>query len=61
LSARASNLRAQTGAAYGIRVAKNAPAGKHDVELLLELTNFHVAPEKNLVVSVPLTIEVAAN
>jgi 3',5'-nucleoside bisphosphate phosphatase len=40
-------------------VAKNAPVGKQQVELEMEVTNFHVAPGKNLVVRLPLTIEIA--
>jgi len=34
----------------------SAPEGAHDVEVELEITNFHVAPGKNLIVRIPLKI-----
>jgi hypothetical protein len=37
-------------------IAQAAPAGTHDVQLDVEITNMHVAPGRNLVVKVPLTI-----
>jgi 3',5'-nucleoside bisphosphate phosphatase len=36
----------------------NAPPGTHKFDLDLEITNFHVAPGRNLIVSVPLEITV---
>ncbi len=42
-----------------ISVTKKAPEGRHQVDLEFEVTNFHVAPDKNLVVRLPLTISVS--
>lgn len=33
-----------------------APAGEHSVELELEVSNLHVGPERNLIVTLPLTV-----
>ncbi len=44
-----------------VSITKDAPAGRQKVEVDLELTNFHVAPGKNLQVRLPLVIEVPAN
>ncbi len=45
--------------AGALSLTKNAPPGRQKVELELEVTNFHIAPGKNLIVRLPLTIEVA--
>ena len=37
-----------------------APAGTHKVELQLEISNLHVAPDRNLIVTVPLTIQIGS-
>ena len=39
--------------------ARDATAGRRQAELELELLNFHPAPGSNLVVRVPLTLDVA--
>ena len=41
-----------------VRYVPDAPFGTHAIEVELELTNFHVAPGRNLVVRVPLNVEV---
>lgn len=38
--------------------SRQAPSGRHSVEIELELTNFHVAPDRNLQVRLPLVVEV---
>jgi hypothetical protein len=45
------------GAALGI--TRQAPAGRQNVEIELELTNLHVAPGQNLQVRLPLVIDVS--
>jgi hypothetical protein len=40
-------------------VLASAPEGEHRVELQLEVLNLHVGPGRNLVVNVPLTIQIA--
>jgi hypothetical protein len=39
-------------------VTGEAPAGEHRVEVGLEITNLHTAPNRNLMVTLPLTIVV---
>jgi hypothetical protein len=41
-----------------VYTAKDAPTGEQRVELELEVMNFHTAPDKNLVVRLPIQIEV---
>jgi hypothetical protein len=43
----------------GVSAAKDAPAGEHQVEVMLEIANLHVAPGKALTVSLPLHVQVA--
>ncbi len=40
-------------------VTAEAPAGEHRVEVQLEVVNFHVAPGRNLTISLPLTVQIA--
>jgi hypothetical protein len=40
----------------GLRAADSAPLGTQEIELDLEITNFHVAPGKNLTVRLPLSV-----
>jgi hypothetical protein len=40
----------------GFRAAENAPLGTQEIEIDLEITNFHVAPGKNLTVRLPLSL-----
>jgi len=42
-----------------VRIGKEAPAGQHQIELGLEITNIHTGPGRNLRVQVPLRVEVA--
>jgi hypothetical protein len=44
-----------------VSIARDAPAGRHEVAVELELTNFHVAPGQNLQVKLPLVVEVPGN
>ncbi|MGE5569191.1 MAG: PHP domain-containing protein [Rhodospirillales bacterium] len=44
-----------------ISASRQAPAGRHNVEIELEMTNFHVAPDRNLQVRLPLVVEVKPN
>jgi len=52
-------LKEEKALGVAIRVGKEAPAGSHQIELGLEITNFHVGPGRNLRVRVPLRLEVA--
>lgn len=49
-------LPGQSAIAGGLRAAENAPAGRQQIEIELEITNFHVAPGKNLTVRLPLSL-----
>jgi 3',5'-nucleoside bisphosphate phosphatase len=51
-----ATLAPESTAGLALMVAKNAPAGKQQVELEFEVTNLHTGPGRNLVVRVPLTI-----
>jgi 3',5'-nucleoside bisphosphate phosphatase len=42
----------------GVSAGKDAPAGEHRVEVVLEVTSLHIAPAKNLTVSLPLVVTV---
>jgi 3',5'-nucleoside bisphosphate phosphatase len=58
LRAGGGELRGQSARAVTLTAAKNAPAGIQKVEIELEIVNFHVAPNRNLAVRLPLEIEV---
>jgi hypothetical protein len=45
-------------AAIPVSIRKDAPRGAERVEVKLELTNIHVGPGKNLVVTLPLKVKV---
>jgi len=51
-------LRGQSVMAYTLRAAKDAPAGLQRIDVELELTNMHIGPGKNLVVILPLILDV---
>lgn len=51
-------LRRQSIVAGAAAAAKNAPLGLQRVDLVLEITNLHVGPGKNLVVTLPLVVNV---
>ncbi len=44
--------------AFPAYVARDAPAGEQNVELKIEVTNAHIGPGKNLVISLPFTVMV---
>jgi hypothetical protein len=50
--------RGMTGAAISLQ--RGAAAGRHNVEIELELTNFHTGPGQNLQVRLPLVVDVSA-
>jgi len=52
-------LRAESILGIPLNIAKDAPAGLNRVSLELEITNVHTGPDRNLVVRLPLRIEVA--
>ncbi len=52
-------LPGQSIAAERLRAAKDAPLGRQRNEIELEVTNFHVAPGRNLTVRLPLSLVVA--
>lgn len=56
--ARGAELRGQSAAGLMLNLAKDAPLGTHDVELGLEVANFHTAPGRTLTVRVPLRVAV---
>lgn len=58
LSLSVGEVPAQRIVIAGVSAAKDAPAGEHQVEVMLEITNLHVAPGKSLTVSLPLAITV---
>jgi len=51
-------LRGQSAAGLPLTVAKEAPAGNHNVDLQVEVTNCHTAPGKHLVLRLPVRITV---
>ena len=58
-AARALELRGETAGNLALSLAKDAPAGAHEVELGIEVSNFHVGPGRQLNVRMPLRITVA--
>ncbi len=58
MSVRAGEVlpRCITGVVAGI--SKDAPKGTHEVKLELEIANLHVGPDKNVTVTMPLTVTV---
>jgi 3',5'-nucleoside bisphosphate phosphatase len=53
-------VRIAAGATTLLRPAvRTAPPGNHSIDLELEVTNLHVGPGRELVVTLPLTVEVA--
>ncbi len=52
-------LPGQSVVADGLRVAKGAPSGSQRIEIEMEVTNFHVAPGRNLTVRLPLSLILA--
>jgi len=52
-------LKAEGGLGVVISTAKDAPKGRHQVEVEIEILNMHVAPGRNLVVRLPLVVNVS--
>lgn len=53
-----SEAEAEATSLFGVRVARDAPAGTHDVVLELEASNLNIAPGRKLVVSLPVPVTV---
>jgi hypothetical protein len=51
-------VRGQSITARSVAAAKNTPSGLQQVEVELEITNFHIGPGKNLSVRLPLRVSV---
>jgi len=58
LSVGSPSVRPESIAGLALSVGRDAPAGTHAVQLEFEVSNFHVDPERNLVVRLPVEIEV---
>ena len=52
------DIPAEREAGLPLAVAKNAPPGEHQIELRFEVLNLHSAPDHNLAVRVPISVEV---
>ncbi len=48
-------------AGVALSIQREAAAGRHNVDIELELTNFHTGPKQNLQVRLPLVVEVSAD
>lgn len=57
LSAGRGEVRAESIAGLPLSIAPEAPRGLHRLELKLEIHNLHTRPEQNLIVQIPLSIE----
>lgn len=55
---RGGELRGQMAGALPLSIAKDAPAGTHEVALGIEVTNFHTGPGRLLTVRVPVRVTV---
>ncbi len=51
-------LRGQNAAALPLSIGRDAPAGNHSVDLLIEATNCYTAPGRRLAVRLPLRVTV---
>jgi len=58
LYAGSAKIPAEQMALVNLAITRDAPGGERVVQLELEITNLHVAPGRNLRVTVPLTVEV---
>jgi len=52
-------LSAEGGVGLVVSITKDAPAGQHQVEVEIEISNMHVAPGRNLVIRLPLVVNVS--
>jgi hypothetical protein len=55
---RAGEIAPQSITGVFVDISKEAPKGTHQVALELEITNLHVAPDRNVTVTLPLTVTV---
>jgi hypothetical protein len=60
LTVRDGTIDAEGIATIRIAIEKNTPAGTHNVDLELEITNLHTAPDRNLTVTIPLQVQVSS-
>ncbi len=58
LAVGAGDIPAEGVAAVPLVLLKDAPAGRHNVDLEFEVTNLHVAPGRNLTVRLPLSVDI---
>ena len=58
LNLRATDLKPESVGALFFSAAKEAPAGRAQVAIEVEVTNFHTGPNRNLSATIPLEIEV---
>jgi len=56
ISGREIEIKPMQAAAATISLAADAPAGEQSLSLELELVNCHPAPQKNLVISLPVRL-----
>jgi len=58
LSVGSPRLQPESVAGLALSIGRDAPTGTRTVRLEFEVSNFHVAPERNLLVRLPVEIEV---
>ncbi len=51
-------VRAEGMYSHAMSIAADAPAGEHRIELSVEIVNLHIGPNRNLIVRVPVRINV---
>ncbi len=51
-------VRAEGMYSHAMSIAADAPAGEHRIELSVEIVNLHIGPDRNLMVRVPVQINV---
>jgi hypothetical protein len=49
---------AQTEILVSVPLERSAPRGRHDVALVVEVTNLHTAPDRHLMVRLPVPLEI---
>ena len=55
-----AEIKPESSVGLGLTIGKGAPAGGHAFSLTFEVTNFHIAPGKNLTVSVPVRLQLTS-
>lgn len=53
-----ASLKPESAAGIALAVAKDAPVGENRVELVFEVSNFNMGPERKLTVKFPFTVKV---